>query len=207
MKINTIHIKNDGYVICRSGFYTAQDVLSKHSNYIFTPGINKLVGEIDSGNWAISYLLSMYKYRPGNFVLSEPCQAIVNDEIISLKQLSEISCYMDRRYPLFSAKTSVRKLIMKGLKHSQSNYSYEELRQLFDLDSQRVERPLSQVGNEVFRAMAAIGLAYGKEIYCFPWLSHMRFEYYNRNMTGVLEILADLKKVAIVPVGAAPLEN
>ena len=84
MKIDSIHISNSGYVNCRSGFYYSQDILHRSSVYSFSSGINKLIGEIDSGNWAISYLLSMYKYRPKDFILFEQPNAFVNNELISL---------------------------------------------------------------------------------------------------------------------------
>ena len=201
MKINSISIQNDGYVHCKSGFYSAQDILSKCSCYTFLPGINKLIGEIDSGNWAVSYLLSMYGYRPKDFILFEQPIATVNNEPVLLNKLSEYSCYMDNSYPLFSAKSSIKKSIIKGLKQSKSNYSYDDIKNLFGLDGDRIEHSLKGVGNEKFRAMAAIGLAYEKEIFCFPWLSKKQFENYHSNLTELLSILEKLEKIAIVPVG------
>ena len=61
--------------------------------------------------------------------------------------------------------------------------------------------PLSGIGNERFRCMAAIGYAYDKDIFCFPWLSRMRFDYYHRNLTDVLQILKDRQKIVIFPIG------
>ena len=55
MKISNIGIKNEGYVYCKSCFYSALDGLSNNLCYSFKPGINKLIGEIDSENWAVSY--------------------------------------------------------------------------------------------------------------------------------------------------------
>ena len=209
MKIYTIQIKNDGYVHCESCFYSAEDGLSTmHPGYTFSSGINMLTGEIDSGNWSVSYLLSMYKHRPKDFILFGEPTAVVNDEVVSLDQLSEYSCYMDETlYPLFRGKATVKERIRRGLAHSKRNDTYDDIKNIFDLDSQRVERPPSCVGNERFRAMAAIGLSYQKEIFCFPWLSHERFVGYHANMTGLLRILEQLGEMAIVPVGAAMPQN
>ncbi len=67
MKILNITIKNEGYIHCKSAFYSSEDILSL-TEYIFTKGINMLNGDIDSGVWAISYLLSMmYKYTPQDY--------------------------------------------------------------------------------------------------------------------------------------------
>lgn len=198
MKIN---IQNEGYVYCKSSFYSAQDGISKYVCYSFSTGINKLMGEIDSGNWAISYLLSMYRHRPEDFILFEQPGATINDEYISLDELSKFSCYMDELFPLFSQNLSVKKLVSKGLKYSKLNCSCEDIKDMFCIDSERFERPLTGVGNEIFKAMAAIGFSYKKEIFCFPWLSNKRFESYHENLTTLLRILENLKKVIIIPVG------
>ena len=203
MKINDIKIQNEGYVYCKSSFYSAQDSLSNCMNYTFSIGINKLIGEIDSGNWAISYLLSMYKHRPEDFILFEKTKATVNNEEISLTELSEISCYMDKLDPLFLYNDSINKLIMQGLEYSNLNCSYDDIRDLFHIDIERFQRPLSGVGNEVFKAMAAIGFSYKKEIFCFPWLSNKRFDSYHKHLTTLLQILEKLKKIVIIPVGVS----
>ena len=201
MIIERVNIRNYGYVSCKSAFYSAEDGLSECTQYNFSTGINRLVGEIDSGNWAVSYTMSMYKARPKDFILFEKPEAIVNNEPMSLGELCKFSCYMDESYPLFSSKHSIRNLITKGLRNSQVGFTVDELKNMFYLDDQRFERPLTQVGNEIFRSMAAIGVAFGKEIFCFPWLSSRRFHGYHNNLSGLLEILEDLKKIVIVPIG------
>ena len=201
MKISNISIKNEGYVDCKSCFYSALDGLSNNLCYSFKPGINKLIGEIDSENWAVSYLLSMYVHRPKDFILFERPEVTVNGKIISLNELSEFACYMDKLYPLFSTSRSVKKQIIRGLKSSKLNCSYDDIKNLFQIDSERFERPLTGVGNEIFKAMAAIGFSYKKEIFCFPWLSSMRFEGYHLNLTYVLQTLEKLEKTVIVPIG------
>lgn len=199
MEINNINIRNEGYVHCKSSFYSAQDSLSNYSCYTFSLGINKLIGDIDSGNWAISYLLSMYKHRPEDFVLFEQPKVLINSQSISLTELSELSCYMDKLDPLFSTSNSVKKLVVQGLEHSKLNYSYDDIKNIFHIDDERFEQSLAGVGNEIFKAMAAIGFSYKKEIFCFPWLSHKRFECYHENLTVLLKLLENLGKIVILP--------
>ena len=203
MNIKKIIISNDGYIHCKSNFYSSQDILN-NTSFHFGVGINKLTGEIDSGIWAISYLLSMYKQRPEDFILFEQPKVTVNSQEISLNEFSKFSCYMDKLDPLFSSNHSVKKLIMQGLDHSKLNFSYDDIKNLFCIDSERFERPLKGVGNEIFKAMAAIGFSYKKEIFCFPWLSNRRFESYHENLTTLLQILEKLEKIVIIPVGISP---
>ncbi len=160
-----------------------------------------MIGEIDSGNWAISYLLSMYKHRPEDFVLFEQPKVTVNNKRISLNELSEFSCYMDKLDPLFSTTNSVKEHIIQGLEHSKLNCSYDDIKRLFYIDSERFERSINGVGNEIFKAMAAIEFSYGKEIFCFPWLSNKRFESYHENLITLLKILESLEKTVVIPIG------
>lgn len=203
MKITEIKVNNDAYVHCKSSFYSAQDTLDYNFSYKFSQGINKLLGEIDSGNWAISYLISMYPYLPSKEkkLLLLPANALVNDKMLPLKELSIYSCYLDKKYPLFSTKKTVRKLVSQGLKKYGRLETPENIRDMFHINSERFERPLSGVGNEIFRAMAAIGFCHEKQVFCFPWLSKKRFNYYHGNITDVLNILESLGKIIILPIG------
>lgn len=202
MKLRKIEFKNEGYVHCKSRFYSSEDLLNYKENYLFCTGINKLYGEIDSGIWAVSYVLSMYKScKVKKVILFKPVNVIANDEVFELKDIMKYSCYMDTSYPLFSRKKTVKKMIKQGLKKYGMSETPEEIRDLFKIDSERFERPLSGVGNEIFRAMAAIGYCNKKQIYCFPWLSKMRYENYHGNITNLLDILNSLEMIVIVPIG------
>ena len=160
-----------------------------------------LVGEIDSGGWAVSYLLSMLECRPKDFVMSEIPQITVNGEPMPFHELSKFTCYMDRSFPLFSSRASVRHCVEKGLKSNGLTLCADDVKDLFCLDSQRFERPLAGVGNEIFQAMSAIAYCCGKQVFCFPWLSKSRFEGYHKNLSGALEMLEGLNKTVIMPVG------
>ncbi len=203
MKIKNINLTNNGYIYCKSCFYSCQDGLREDITYQFSMGINKLVGEIDSGNWAVSYLISMYPHFSSleKGLVFLPHEALVNDEIWYLNKLSKYSCYLDKQYPLFNTKKTVRKLVSKGIKKYGMKKTPEDIRDMFHIHPERFERPLSGVGNERFKAMAAIGFSHGKQVFCFPWLSKMRFEYYHGNMTDLLSVLESLQKIVILPVG------
>lgn len=202
MKIESIQIENHGYVTCRSEFYMSEDLLNKTENR-FCKGINRLNGEIDSGVWAISYVLSMYETRRKDFTLFESPKVIVNGCDWNLENLMPYTCYMDKRYyPMFSSKKlSVEKLVRHGIRKNHLEYTSDEIRDLFHMDAERFQRPIFGVGNERFRAMAAVGYVHGKEVYCFPWMSQLRFEAPHGHMTDLLDILERLQKIVILPIG------
>ena len=201
MEMKKIKLQNEGHVYCKSRFYSAQDSLSNNLSYHFHAGINKLEGEIDSGIWALSYLLSMYEHRPQDFILFERPEALVDDQVVHLRDLAPFSCYMDSSYPLFSSKDTTRELVTRGLQKEKASSSAEEIRDLFQIDKERFERPLTGMGNEIFKAMAAIGYCHNKEIFCFPWLSRSRFQNYHDHLSVLLKTLEDLRKIIIVPTG------
>lgn len=201
MIINNLTIKNEGYVYCKSDFYSAVDILSRDSCFSFSVGVNSLMGEIDSGNWAISYLMSMYTYRSKDFILFGNSEIMVNDELISLRRFNEFSCYMDKLYPLFSNDICVKELVKQGLEYHKSDFSCDDIKNIFNIDDERFKRPLTETGNEIFKAMAAVSIANNKQVFCFPWLSYSRFQSYHENIKYVLKVLDDLKKIVIVPIG------
>lgn len=200
MKITDIKIKNDGYVECKSCFYSANDILNDQS-FSFSSGINELTGEIDSGIWAVSYLMSMYSFAPKSFVLFDNAVIEVNGNNMPLGDFSRFSCYMDKCYPLFNSKKTVKSIVEAGIKKNKMQCSAEEIRNLFKIDAERFKRPLSGVGNEIFNAMAAIGYVNNKQVYCFPWFSEMRYGGYHNHIKELLKTLSQLGMTVVVPVG------
>ena len=211
MNIEKISFNADGYVSCKSRFYTSDDILSERIDYSYKKGINTLECDIDHGGWGVSYYLSMFKYRLKDFTLwtegTKPitlknAEITVNDEVMSLKDFLEYSCYLDEKlYPLFSSRKTIRQLVSKGISKTGLNCSANDIKDMFYLDDQRFERPVRQVGNERFRSMAAIGYAFGKQVYCFPWHSRYMAEYYQGHLKFLLPKLAELGMIVIFPVG------
>ena len=196
MKIDNISIELDGYIKCISCFYTVEDVIATRKEFCFQNGYNKLCGSIDSGIFAISYLIGTEKSKKS--VLDNPIVKI-NNKVTTLDELHKHSCYIDSSYSLFSSNKSVKRLIIEGLKKSNSKIQYEEIKSLFGLDDERINRPLKACGNEKIRAMAAIGYAFGKQIFCFPWLSKIRYSYFYNHIKYVVDTLITLGAIVIVP--------
>ena len=195
-----IEIYNDGYILCKSSFYSVDDVLEQHQKFCFTPGVNKLIGDIDSGIFAISYLMSMYKTL-NKELLFLPHELYADGKVMSLGNFQEMSCYMDCIFPLFSSNKTVRCLVSKGLEKSKLPFSSDEICELFHMEKFRFDRSIKASGHECYRAMAAVGFSYGKSVFCFPWMSKRRFEAFHGHLTDTLDILANMKKFVILPTG------
>ena len=199
IKIENFKIKADGYIRCKSKFYSVVDIISDTKVFDFSKGINVLNGEIDSGIFGISYLISMYNYRNKEDITLFDVDIVSNDEPIAIDDLSDKSCYIDEIYPLFNKDLTVEQLVKEGLKKSGLNETIENIMDMFHLEQFRFMRPLSQTGNERLNSMAAIGYSYGKQIFCFPWLSNIRYDYFRVRLTNITETLEKLGKIVIFP--------
>lgn len=198
MIINDINILNfSASVLCKSSRYTAQAFYDNEEVHI-TSGINKLDCDIDGSGWAVSYMLSMYKYRPKDIFWDSP-EILLNGNISTVDSVSVNACYMDEIHPIFSRDKTVRKLIEEGIKKNRLNVPAEYFRDMFAIDKNRFERKLSQVGNERFRCMSAIGCAHSKSVFCFPWLSKKLVNYYGLNLQFPMEVLQSQQKIVVFP--------
>ena len=106
---------------------------------------------------------------------------------------------MDENYPLFNNKRSIEKNVEFALKKSKLNLSSSDIKQLFEISDVYFKLSLGKTGNERLRCMSAIGYAYGKNVFCFPWISKKHMEYYARNIFRLLDILSDQHKFIILP--------
>ena len=201
MDINEIKIKNEGYIDCESSFYKVCDVL-QGQEFTFAKGINILESDIDSGIFAISYLISMYD-KINHKMLFQPQEAIVDGNVMQLSALTKQACYMDRLYRLFASRRPVSELVAKGLRQSKVAYSTREIRNMFEIEKIRFDLPIDATGNERFKIMAAIGFCYGKQIFCFPWMSRMRFECFEAHTRKGLDVLESMGKIVVLPIGKA----
>lgn len=201
MKIETIKIRNEGHIPCRSGFYSVRDTIEFHTQYKFSTGLTFLRGDIDSGNWGISCLLSIPECNQLKDSLHYPLSATVNGTEMPLEKLWPYACYMDEAYPLFSGSKPANKLIERELKKSDIQGSPEEIRDLFHMSPERFSRPIGATGHEKFKAMSAIGYAGGKQVFCFPWFSKRRLYAFGLHMPDLFHILNSLGKMVIVPIG------
>ena len=201
MKIESIKLRCDGYVTCRSYFCTYFSSISSKFVYSFTKGVNRLEGEIDDELWSASYLIGMKSARPKDFMIFEDVDVSINEQKYPFTELEKYACYMDTLCPAFSSRKSVRRLVFEALKKNGSNKTVDEVKNIFCLDDQRFERPVNAVGNEQYRAMAAIGYSMGKQVYCFPWFSRKRYESYHKNLSWRMEMLENLEMTVILPIG------
>ena len=97
-------------------------------------------------------------------------------------------------------KSSVKKRVEQGIKKNRLDCTAEDIRKLFLIASERYDRPLNQVGIDLFSCNAAINLVNRKMIYCFPWLSQKHFPYCKVKIEKICRVLSDYGKLVLLPV-------
>ena len=202
-----ISLRNvSGYFTINTQFYNINCTCDNYSMDL-NQGLNVLYGDIDTGGNAISYTLSMAKYAKKNIVLFPESQIIVYEVISDFNTIGDDCCFIDEGYPLFYKKRSVRKNIEIALKKSKLNCSSKDVKDIFEISNERYNYSLNRIGNERLRCLAAIGYAYNKQIYCFPWTSEKMIRYYGKNMTSLLDILLIENKMILLPTNHQFIEN
>lgn len=190
-----ITISAESGIRCKSLYFTCGVFIDE--TIMIHSGLNKFTGEIDSAGWGISCLLSVEK----SLVASDAVTIAVNNEAVALEALREKCCYMDESNPLFSSKSTLRKLILKAIKTHKSSYSLENVMAMFNLSEERLDRRIANMGNERFRGMAALGFLHNKEIFCFPWMSEKLLKTFQWTLKYTFEPLLKFDKTIIFPSG------
>ena len=120
------------------------------------------------------------------------------------KEIQKYACNLDDastgRIKELLLKSSVKKRVEQGIKKNRLDCTAEDIRKLFLIASERYDRPLNQVGIDLFSCNAAINLVNRKMIYCFPWLSQKHFPYCKVKIEKICRVLSDYGKLVLLPV-------
>lgn len=68
---------------------------------------------------------------------------------------------------------SIKDQIIQSLKKADLPFYWMDVVKKFDLSEDNLKKKLNAVGDERWRASAAIGYANGKKLFCFPWLNYV----------------------------------
>jgi len=196
MTYNFVNLR--GYARCRF----AHDIYWTHireNSYSFKPGAYALVGQIDDGGWAFSYSLApikkkdVYINRWASDDETYVSRFYLDDKEVSLAYIQSISCHLGHhnKNRFATCNKSARRQLTKAIKKGTSKYTFDELQEMFGLSDVRLDRPLYKTSREAWRITAAIGLAQGKKIFCFPWKSN---SYIEGGVLIALELLAGIVK-------------
>lgn len=145
--------------------------------------------------WGLSYLLS------GRENVYEE-NIIVGGKQYKKGEIVEEGWYIGEgiKNRSFMEKTLIEQ-IKYSLKKSKSKLCSDDIIKKFDLSTDIINYKFSHLGWKSWRASVAIGYAYEKEVFCFPWLdtAYLKDIIYNTGFFFFLDILRKKNKVIILP--------
>ncbi len=164
-----VNIKNALYYPKMKNYGEMIDSI-KDFQYIFTKGKSYgIIGQCGEGGWGLSYNLAGRE----QFISGE---IKMDGKLATLADLENISWYIGEGISskgfLPKGKSIINQL-EEAIKRNQSGtiHSATEIIELFNLSQDRLNLKLEELSWEKWKASIAIGYAYGKQIFCFPWMS------------------------------------
>lgn len=198
--MNSLKIINySAFAICRFRDNMIYPSRTPQFSYTFKPGAYALIGQIDNGGWAFAYSLAAKSKK--DLVIEDSATFAVNGQSASLDQVRSLAHYVghyktrETRFRHLTAKSMLEKAMRKG----QPAFSMEQLKEMLGITEERYRRPLPYTGNEAWRITAAEGLALGKQIFCYPWMSNQYFKSYAYLSERLADICVQNNCILLMP--------
>lgn len=188
--------------------YDVRDSFSDF-NFDFVFGRSYLLDSpICKGAWALARLIAGETKQRGKWTHHGPFGTInLNGQPYSEEQRRKDAwlVHWSEMRGYWSPRTSTQAHIQRGLRTNPNPYFTHELQYFayFDLTPERFTRSIRMLSHERWRASCAVGLAYGKRIFSFPYVEFVRpyliAEYIDAWLKPVINILSASGALVLVP--------
>ncbi|MBQ7936125.1 MAG: hypothetical protein IJ333_07235 [Clostridia bacterium] len=168
-------------------------------NYTFKKGnVYGLISDFGCGSWALSTCLG------GRCSSEYSGKVLLNNNVIHASQLSKYAGFIsEKTFQIMNSSRNPltpKECIEKALKQSGQPYSVEEIKKTFCLSGGRFERSINNLSGEIWLVSMAVNFAFGKEIFCYPWLNMLDIERFKIAYDcKIIEFLKKSGKIIIVP--------
>lgn len=180
-----------------------RDCLSNRSFEFYQGCLYGIIGEFGNGGAALSCGITGNTNFYGGKIF-------IDNKEVSIQHLNKNSWYIgnDRtninKTKLLKRKAKINKdtikdQIIKGINDSNFNLGYEEIKKLFKISDERVERNIRYISGERWKASAAIGYANRKKIFCYPWLNTKDMELWYDQIKHTVNVLLKSGCIVIIP--------
>jgi len=167
-------------------------------SYSFSNGTYFLTGEVDSGAWSFADSLICADNKISQYTSYE--EIALNGKNVDLSEVQKMS-FSIGQYKTYGEK-KFESILKHALKKSKSTYTVEDICKKFDffgIDEWLKNQKMSLVNTKIWYLSAAIGLAMGKKIFVFPWLSNRTFRLYHGFIINTIHILNQEDLLVFVP--------
>jgi hypothetical protein len=196
----TFSVRNlSGIITAKDNIRGAVRSLCNDFSYDFTPGVYALTGDIYNGGWAFAYAITGLRLEKSDCFSNENTEYFINGKRVDLKTVASNVQYLGHiRHKKSYDKVwfnTVQRQIGRGIKKNRLPYSIEEIREMFHITKERMNRNIYYVGQQYCNCLAAIGFVNNKRIYSFPYL-----EQWNDGVFCPLAgLLKDVGMIVLMP--------
>lgn len=172
-----------------------RDCLSPH-NFEFRAGnLYGIIGEFGDGGAALSCALT------GNTNYCEG-KIFVDGKEETIDHIIKNSWYVG--YDIYGARSPFRRKTIKeqirnGVLATHCQKDADAIQEMFRVSEQRVGRTIGRVSGERWKASIAIGFAYGKKIFCYPWMNSQDVEHLKEQIKHSVQALMQNDCIVILP--------
>lgn len=169
----------------------------------FKGNLYGIIGEFGTGGVALSCgITGNTKFYEGKIYFDDKEKEI--EDLVNISWYIGNDLYQYRTSGLFCNKPKIYKKTIKeqieyGVRCKLVNRDFTTIQKMFEISSERVERNISFVSGERWKASAAIGYANGKKIFCYPWMNSKDIEHLKEQLSHTVEVLLDVGCIVIIP--------
>lgn len=173
-------------------------------SYKFKEGICFIASEIYEGGWSVTDYLS----RTEN--LEEQDVTLYWDKTLySIKDIRNNTYYVTDNYGNYERnKFSVEQNLKKAFQTNHLNISYETFVSMCQLKEMGTfDRNINHTGHAFWYYSALLGMAWGKKIITFPWISRQEMGIQSYRFNLLAQVSFELECVIIIPVETKGLRD
>lgn len=156
-----------------------------------------VIGEFGDGGAAISYGLSGH-------LPSYEGRVWINGSEVKPEELYSLAWYVG--YDTYSPKESrrlfkhsIENQVKEGIAQTGQPFGVKDVQGMFKVSDERFLRNIKYVSGERYKASAAIGYAYNKQIFCFPWMNSRDLLHQKEHITNIVSVLLKANKIVLIP--------
>lgn len=162
-----------------------------------------IVGEFGEGGAALSCGITGNTNFYGGKIYIDGSEKTILD-LINISWYVGNDIYGLKRNGFFPPRPKIKRRTIKeqieqGVSERLTVSDYSTIQEMFQISNERIERNIAFLSGERWKASAAIGYAYGKQIFCFPWMNSKDFEHLKEQLTNIVNVLLDADCIVIMP--------
>ena len=190
-----------------------KECIQDKSFEIYAGTLNGIVGEFGTGGAVISCCLTgNVRFYGGDIYIDDREEMI--DSIVKNSWYIGYDIYGSHKpvfrreikgeplyyeYNILQRRKTIKEQIEAGVQANHCDLNADTIQNMFELEEPRLGRSIRYVSGARWRSSIAIGYAYGKKIFCYPWMNSRDIGIMEEQMRKNIKILTDSNCFVVFP--------